>query len=410
MSMLDKIPVFVDQKKRYKHFHKLNMEEVNVLRSSDNAEYLAGEFDRIFLKIQRLISYSINKNYNEQSKLEEDTNNLLKKFSNYIKWKVIERKWKDIQRAIFNDICGFINFFDGDSYFSRVHNSVAKTTLSEYNNKTIWEQFFQTSYWREWENGIAEWWSCSYWTVLLYNFFNKLKEAWLDMDIKLFRYKNLDDKIVDFPSMRHSWLIITFQWEDYFVDHEGIQLGGKNEPIARKVQPYVDIAKDKLKDENVANFFENFKHENMKESDKVIFFDNIDDLISHVEQFPEYKRICFYKKREDWERPDRFDFEFIKNWIWVAVNGSRYIFYLWDNNISKKWFPENIIDKITLEKDESWYHRITEEDREQFRNFFHLILDKINTEWLYNNFTSWKKWSSELVDFFWNNTVLMVEK
>lgn len=408
--MLDKTPLLVDQKKRYKHFHKLNMEEVNILRSSENAEYLAGEFDRIFLKIQRLISYSTNKNRNERLKLEEHINNLLRKFSNYIKLKVVERKWKDIQRAIFNDICWFINFFDGDSYFSRVHNSVAKTTLNEYNNKTIWEQFFQTSYWRWWKKWMAEGWSCSYWTVLLYNFFNKLKEAGLDIDIKLFRYKNLDDKIVDSPSMRHSWLIVTFQWEDYFVDHEGIQLGGNNEPIVRKVQPYVDVAKEKLKDENVANFFENFKHENMKESDKVIFFDSINDLISHVEEFPEYKRICFYKKREDCDRPDRMDYEFIKNWIWVAINGSRHIFYLWDNNISKKWFPENIIDKITLKKDESWYHRITEEDREQFRNFFHLISDKINTEWLYNNFTSWKKWTSELVDSFWENQVIMMQQ
>jgi hypothetical protein len=67
---------------------------------------------------------------------------------------------------------------------------------------------------------MPEGWSCSYWTVLLYNFFNKLKEAWLDLDIKLFRYKNLDDKIVGKPMMRHSWLIVKFQWEEYFVDHE----------------------------------------------------------------------------------------------------------------------------------------------------------------------------------------------
>ncbi len=406
--MLDKIPVLVDQKKRYKHFHKLNMEEVNVLRSSENAEYLAGEFDRIFLKIQRLISYSINKNRNERLKLEEDTNNLLRKFSNYIEWKVVERKWKDIQRAVFNDICWFINFFDGDSYFSRVHNSVAKTTLNEYNDKTVWEQFFQTSYWREWKDWMAEGWSCSYWTVLLYNFFNKLKEAWLDIKIMFFRYKNLDDKIVDFSSARHSWLIVTFQGEDYFVDHEGIELRWKNQPIVRKLQPYIDLAW--RKNNELVDFFENFKHENMKESDKVIFFDNINDFISHVEKFPEYKRICFYRKREDWERPDRLDYEFIKNWIWVAINGRRYIFYLWDNNISKKWFPENIIDKITLKKDESWYHRITEEDRELFRKYFHLISDKIDTERLYNYYTSWKKWTSKLADFFWNNTVIMMEK
>ena len=83
--MLDKVSILVDQKKRHNHFRKLNMEEVNVLRSSENSDYLAKEFDRIFLKIQRLISYSTKKNLNEKSKLEEDTNNILRKFLNYMK-------------------------------------------------------------------------------------------------------------------------------------------------------------------------------------------------------------------------------------------------------------------------------------------------------------------------------------
>jgi hypothetical protein len=46
-------------------------------------------------------------------------------------------KAKDEQRAFFEDLCRFINFFDGDSYFSKVHNSVAKTTLKEYNDKSV---------------------------------------------------------------------------------------------------------------------------------------------------------------------------------------------------------------------------------------------------------------------------------
>jgi hypothetical protein len=73
-------------------------------------------------------------------------------------------------------------------------------------------------------------------------------------------------------------------------------LGGNNEPIARKVQPYIDLAKEKLKDETVADFFDNFRHENMKETDKVLFFDNVNNFISHVEEYPEYQRISFYRK------------------------------------------------------------------------------------------------------------------
>ena len=32
----------------------------------------------------------------------------------------------------------------------------------------------------------------------------------------------------------------------------------------------------------------------MKETDQVIFFDNVDGLISHIEKYPPYKRISFY--------------------------------------------------------------------------------------------------------------------
>jgi hypothetical protein len=82
--MLDKGTILVNPK-RAKHFHTLNMEEVNVLRSSEDAEYIAKEFDRIFLKLQRLISYQTLKNNAIKSKLDEDTNNLIKKFLNYVK-------------------------------------------------------------------------------------------------------------------------------------------------------------------------------------------------------------------------------------------------------------------------------------------------------------------------------------
>ena len=60
--MLDNYLFFTDKKKRIKNFSRLNNEEVDVLKSSDNPEYLSKEFDRIFLKLQRLISYSLKKN------------------------------------------------------------------------------------------------------------------------------------------------------------------------------------------------------------------------------------------------------------------------------------------------------------------------------------------------------------
>lgn len=409
--MLDNIDIFVDPKKRNKNFSTLNLEEVAVLKSSEDAEHIAKEFDRIFLKLQRLISYSTRKNNSLKNDLEEDTNNLLKKFLNYLKLKALPRKIKDEQHAFFYDICWFINFFDGDTYFTKIHNGFPKTTLREYNDKSISEQFFQMSYWREWWiKWMPEWWSCSYWTVLLYNFFNKLKEAWLDMDIKFFRFKKLDNTIIDFPAMRHSWLIINFQWEDYFVDHEWIQIWWNEEPIIRKLQPYIDLSNNIPKYKKAADFFENFKHWNMEETDQVIFFDNVSDFISHYEENPGYQRVAFYVNRWENKMPDKINFEFVNNWIWIAVNWHWHVYYLNDNKINKSWFPWNIIDKIAYEKDSSWVHKITKEGKELFREFFDAIKDKINADWLYQNYTSNWKWKNIIADYWWKNGVYMLKE
>lgn len=83
--MLDNYLFFTDKKKRIKNFSRLNNEEVDVLRSSDNPEYLSKEFDRIFLKLQRLISYSLKKNQDKLNHLDEDSENILTKLLNKVK-------------------------------------------------------------------------------------------------------------------------------------------------------------------------------------------------------------------------------------------------------------------------------------------------------------------------------------
>ena len=195
----------IDQEKRKKTFSKLNLEEVDVLHSSDDAEFLAKEFDRIFLKLLRLIKYSQDRNNQTKSEIDQNTRNLLKKFWNFIKNKAINLKKKNEQESFFNDFCYFINFLEWDSYFTKIHNSIPHTSLEEYLDWSVWKQFFHNTYGRErWLDKSCEWWSCSYRTILLYNIFNKLKEAGIEMDIKFYRYKNLNDEILKSPTMRHS--------------------------------------------------------------------------------------------------------------------------------------------------------------------------------------------------------------
>jgi hypothetical protein len=98
---------------------------------------VAKEFDRIFLKLLRLIKYSTDKNNAELSEVEKQTNNLIKKFTNYIDKKRLDKKITYEQKAFFDDICCFINFFVDDTYLSTVHNSIPKISYENYNEKTV---------------------------------------------------------------------------------------------------------------------------------------------------------------------------------------------------------------------------------------------------------------------------------
>ena len=83
--MLENYNPLINPKKRIKVFKTLNLEEVNALKSSINSEQVSKEFDRIFLKLLRLIKYSNDKNNEIKDEVEEDTNNLIKNLLNYIK-------------------------------------------------------------------------------------------------------------------------------------------------------------------------------------------------------------------------------------------------------------------------------------------------------------------------------------
>ena len=408
--MLDNYLFFTDKNERIKNFSRLNNEEVDVLRSSDNPEYLSKEFDRIFLKLQRLISYSLKKNQDKLNHLDEDSENVLTKLLNKVKWKILERKSTEIQRVFFNDIAHFLNFFDWDCYFTKVHNSISKTSLNDFSHKSVWNEFFDLTYWRLWNfDSMCEGWSCKNWTVLYYNFFNKLKEAWLNIDIKLFRYKNIQDRIGEIPTARHSWLIITFDWEEYFVDQDWIIFDDKKS-IVRELQPFIDNEKKKGNDNPLVSFFENFKHENMKETDMVIFFDSLDDFIKHTVDYPGIPRLAFYLPDSNENVVNNITVEFISNGIWIAVNGQWQIYYLRNNNLNKDTLHSDIIKRIEYFKDDSWVHQITKESKDFFIKIFNIVFDRIDRDWLYNNFqNNWKR-ASEIVDFWWKTDVFMMKK
>ena len=379
----------------------------------ENAEQVAKAFDEIFLKLLRLIKYSTNKNNTAKSEIENQTDNLLRKLSKFLRQKPLDEKvqldekMKYEQKAFFEDICSFVNQFVINKDLSDVHNSIPRTSLQDFSKKSVWNQLFQNMYARDWwMEWSAEWWSCSYWTILLHNFFNKLKEAWLDLNITFFRYKNLDDNILwDFETLRHSWLVVNFQWEDYMVDHDWL-IYDDELSIVRPLSTYINNAHIPNNPKE-RDFFESFK--NKKDTNLTKFFDNKDEFIQHCQEYPEKYKLSLYVKSPDKEKAEKINFIFWKHNFWLEINGTMHEFYLKDNKLQFNNFTKNLIKNVFAKRVGGKFIQVTEEDREMLRKYFSFVKSKINTDTLYKHYTSWGERKVEELNFngatrliYWN--------
>lgn len=398
----------VDQEKRKKIFYKFNEDIVNLLNSSNDPEYLWKEFDRLFLKLLRLIKYSNDRNKETESELSQDTNNLLEKLINIVKNnaknKAIRWKIANEQKYFFNDIRELLNSFHNDPYFTKIHNSIWPTSLKEYKDKSLGEQIMHNMYGKErWFDKSCEGGSCSYWTILLYNFFKKLKEAWLDIDIKIYRYKNLEDEIMWEKTLRHSGLTINFQWKDYLVDYEWISQEDEWKMV-KSINHYINEYDD---DEAGKKVLKNFKKWKQIETDQIIFFDNIDEFLRHVNEFPENKQISLYVKIENRVFPVKFDYIFTDNWVKIGLNGKWKDYILSDNELSREDFIKNFMKKVWILKDINWLHYITEHERNDLTKCMNIIKDKIDTNKLHQDYASKNKRKSELIEWETEDTLVI---
>lgn len=410
----EKLNSEVDQEKRKKIFYKFNEEILNLLNSSDDSEHLWKWFDRLFLKLLRLIKYSNDRNQESKSQISQDNDNLLKRFISFMKNDInnqkknaINSKIVDEQKYFFCDIRELLKTLQNGYYFTKIHNSIWPTSLEEYKDKTLGKQMMHNMYGRErWLDKSCEGGSCSYRTVLLYKFFSKLKEAWLDIDIKIYRFKNLEDEIIGGRSLRHSGLIVSFQWKDYMVDYDW-SLYEEDWEMVKSINHYINEYDD---DRVSKKFLKNFKKWKQKETQQIIFFDNLDDFLKHVNEFPEYKRISLYVKIEDRVFPVKFDYNFNENGVKIWLNDRMKEYILSDNKLDKEDFIKNFIEKVWIIRDNYWLHYITEHERDDLKMCFGIIEDKIDTNKLYTHYTSGNKWSSELDEWSGNIKIIATPK
>lgn len=390
--------------KRVNHWKSFNHDICDVFWKSENKEIAAEKMDKMFHKLLRFISYT---NHNI-TKLWESSNediNLLKKFINSIKSKLAKCEKNIEQKLLFGDICLFLNGLNKDPTLWKIHNSIPTKTQKEFSDLSLWNQLLQTTYPRNREIEKAwDWASCSYRTLMIYNFFTQLKEAWLDLDISIFRFNNLHDKIDWYPSMRHSWVLVRFQWKDYLVDYDWTLIDDWS-----IIKPLDEIIKQRWKD-----FFANLKFWKQENNKEVTFFDNKEDLLKHIEKLPEYKKIAFNVLAENDEHktfPLHVRMEFFEHWLFLEFWDRWFTYFIKNSELlDEKDFFDKYIQSMKLVEDWKWCGKINDTELYRLKEFINMIKDKVNTKWLYKYYSTNGKFKSELVDMFWTDKIMIMKE
>lgn len=300
---------------------------------------------------------------------------------------------KTFQAQMFIDICTFLNALNGNFRVRKFHNSISKTPIEEYKNMSLWEQFFNNAYEENREFDYdCKWWSCTNWTLSLYNFFNALKEAWLDIKISIYRLKNTGDNFVWVASMRHAWLVINFQWVDYMIDYEGI-----NDVFSWCLIQSVDRLKSEIQKfwiKDVHNLdalkIQNWEKNNSRDNDQMlIHFDNLEDFLDDVKKYPELKKISFITtKLKNWE-PTRLDYEFFNWWVYIEVDEYQRIFFLKKDAVLEKdktKFLKSLSENIDWVQDEYWEKKFTQADKEELDMLLWMVENDINLDYVMSEY------------------------
>jgi hypothetical protein len=293
----------------------------------------------------------------------------------------------EFQKNVFIDVCTFLNSLNSNFSVRKVHNTISKTSIDEYKDMTLWEQFYNNTYEeiRDFDYD-CKWWSCSYRTLTLFKFFDALREAGLDIKLSMYRLKNTDDNFVGLVSWRHSWVVVNFRWVDYMIDYEWI-----NDIFSWRLIQSVNVLKYDVRNFGIndSEKLDELKIENRRKSSSrekgvnLVHFKTTEDFLEDVKNFPELRKISFITyELKAWE-PTRLDYQFFNWGVYIEVDDYQRVFVLKkDVNLKKdkNWFMKSLVDNVEVVKDEYWEKRVSQADKEELAMLLWMVEKDINLD------------------------------
>jgi len=197
--------------------------------------------------------------------VSKNIDNIFKWFKYYIS--KIDLNNDANQFLVFEQVKEFLNYFGFflRKKFQYLENTLSVDKIEEYNENTIWEKIDRLISKYNYLEDPNYWVNCRHYALLFKDFFDKLKDLWLDITNHLF---------MEYDGWNHSWLVVTFKWKNYLVDFF----------VSRNtLMSSFDELPEKFF-ERMKNFGKDCESESLNLSEKIEYYKNDSTL---------YRKVCF---------------------------------------------------------------------------------------------------------------------
>ena len=360
------IAVQEKEDKRKKFTNKFFTDLCEAIITPKSAKDVINWIDKIFLKLQRLI----------KGQQKNQPNN-------------------EFQKEIFIDTCSFIEGLEWNFQIRNIHNSIPNISIEEYRKLSLWWQVYNNIYKEQRDFDYnCKWASCSHRIITLYEFFNALKKAWLNIDISIYRFNNLTDDICWCASGRHAWLVLHFFWNDYMIDYNWM-----NEIFSGRTIQSVNSLKEcaKIIWWNKNRIFDWLKKQyreinQWRKKDTIIaHYSSLEPFLDDDKKYPSLRRISFVTPDYIPWKLTRLDYEFFFCWLYIEIWDYQRFFLFKERKTfegEKEHLFDFIVENIDNVNDEYWKRKVNEKDKEEVRKLLNIVKNDVNFDVLMDEYTS----------------------
>lgn len=286
----------------------------------------------------------------------KDLGSLLKKITGWAK--TVISSDPDTQAHCFTTISYILNNLCNQTNIKKFYNTAPSTSLREYSKKNHADQLLNNIYHnnrqRFYKDDIG-WGNCHYRSVLFKNIFDLFQSQWLEIESKIVAHKNI---------WWHSFVLVTFQWQQYIVDVWWIDM------ISKKTVTPVDTLESSMR-----LALENHIKKDKQADAKVILYNDTAQFAEYIDTKPiKNISIQFKPKIEKGHISSDIDISINKKMVQITIDDTKYTLHI----------PEHYAPFRRIRNNQQLFDDILKSSiadsltKDVYNNYIYMVAEKIN--------------------------------